>query len=64
MIKGYNRLNEEEKKIFNNFKTEFLRVNDSTIEFIAVLQKWNYIRVDFRINSRNEWLHITPYGLY
>lgn len=63
-MKGYKKLSDQEKEIFNKFKENFLKVNDSEIEFISVVRKSNYLRVDFKINGNMEWLHVTPCSWY
>ena len=63
-MKGYNKLMELDKSIFDEFRKEFVKVNDSNVEFIAVLRKRDYIRVDLKINGRAEWLHVTPNSWY
>lgn len=63
-MRGYTKLNDYEKKVFDNFKKEFLKTNDSSIEFVAVSRKLGYLRADLKINGRAEWLHVTPYSYY
>lgn len=63
-MRGYIKLNDIEKKVFDNFKKDFLNVNDSVIEFISVARKEGYLRVDFTINGRSEWLHVTLHNWY
>lgn len=64
MLKGYAKLSDSDKSVFQNFQQEFLKVNDSEIEFLSVARKRDCLRVDLQINKKTEWLHVTTYNWY
>ena len=59
-MKGYNKLSEADKKVLQNFNTDFAKNNDK-VTVVAVKPENTYLRVTL---SDGDWLHVIPYGWY
>lgn len=60
MIKGYERLSESDKVLFDGFCENYRRANSSEIEiqFTAVRREKDYMRVDLTKNGRKTWQQV------
>lgn len=59
-MKGFDKLSEADKKILQNFNTDFAKDNDK-ITVVAVKREHTYLRVTL---SDGDWLHVTPNSWY
>lgn len=60
MIRGYEKLSESDKALFNSFCENYRRANGSDVEiqFTTARRESNYLRVDLTKNGRKTWQQV------